>query len=111
MFRSKTLFTILLALAVTVLTAPQAWAACELCKGHFTNRSCQSDSEGHEGCQNNYTGQCINGTGTCSGASCGTGTGCEEEHQSRLDWEIPTDGEVLPAPLPACESAGVVIEA
>lgn len=108
----KALLTVFATVLLMFAMVPEAAAACEECKGHHTNRSCQEDENGNEGCQNNYTGQCINGTEACTGGSCGDGTGgCTPENKSHLDWLIPAGGEVLALPLPACEVPGLVIEA
>lgn len=102
----------LAALLTLVLWIPETWAACQTCTGSFGSRYCKDDPyDGQEGCRTDYYGNCINGTTSCSGGSCGEGTGCEEETKGDLDWLLPAEGEVLPAPLPTCELPGLVVEA
>jgi hypothetical protein len=105
------LFSLLTALGCLLL-APPALAACEVCKGHFTNRSCRSvaaDESGYSGCKNDFFGNCINGTIGCTGTSCGKEI-CEENKDTRLD-PIAPGGEVLLGPIPVCELPGFLIEA
>lgn len=101
-----------LVLLLFVLAAPQAWATCELCKGHHTNRACKEDTAGKEGCKTGLLGQCINGDQSCSGGTCGDGAGgCEPEHQTQLDRVVPAQGEVLLEPAAACTLPGLILEA
>lgn len=67
---------------------------------------------GYSDCSNDFMGNCINGQTACTGSSCGTGNGCEEEHQSlRLDGAIPRGGEILVEAPPVCRLPGVIVEA
>lgn len=112
---SKLLLSSLLAFGCA-LVAPPASAACEECRGTPGNRSCrlvEAGDTGYSDCSNDFFGNCINGTSSCTGQECGTGTGgCEEEHKgTAIDRLVPAGGEVLVTPARACELAGVIIEA
>lgn len=113
MMKFRSTLVVLAALLTLVHWVPETWAACQTCTGSFATRYCKEDpTDGHEGCKtDSYSGYCINGTTDCTGGSCGQGTGCEEENKGDLDWLLPAEGEVLPAPLPSCELPGLVIEA
>lgn len=112
MLRNRPVLSMLLIAFAIMLFAPSAWARCEICKGSPGNRSCRSvaaDESGYSNCSNDFFGNCINGTTSCTGTACGKDI-CEEHQGSRREPAAP-GGEVLPEPMSACELPGLIIEA